>query len=120
MRMHIRWICLFLVVVFLAACDDWDFEGADRYRQDFHFSYPLAAGSSMQLENSNGSVEISGWDKDTVEIDGTKYAGTQERLGQIRIDVTPSPNSISIRTVRPLDRYGSFGARYVIHVPRRA
>ncbi len=119
MRMHIRWMCLPLVVLFLAACNDWDFDGG-RYQQDFHFSYPLAEDGSVQLENSNGSVEISGWDQNTVEIDGTKYATNENRLREIRIDVTPSPHSIAIRTVPPLDRYGNYGARYVIHVPRRA
>lgn len=119
MRMHMRTICLALLAILLAACDDWDFDSGGRYRQDFHFSYPLTAGGSVQLENSNGSVEISGWDQNTVDIDGTKYAGTEERLREIRIDVTPSPNAIAIRTVPPFDRHGSYGARYVIHVPRR-
>ena len=106
----------------LAGCDDFDFDGGGyaRYRQDFHLSYPLNAGGSVQLENSNGSVDISGWDKNTVEIDGTKYANTEERLEQMKIDVSSSASSISIRTVPPLDRHGSYGARYVIHVPRQA
>jgi DUF4097 and DUF4098 domain-containing protein YvlB len=107
----------------LAACDDFDFDsggGYGRYRQDFHFTYPLTSGGSVQLENSNGSVEISGWDKNTVEIEGTKYANTEERLEQMKIDVTSAASSISIRTVPPLDRHGNYGARYVIHVPRKA
>ena len=117
---------IFLIVMCclgLAGCDDFDFDnggGNGRYRQDFHFSYPLSASGSVQLENSNGSVEISGWDKNTVEIEGTKYANTEERLAQMKIDVISSANSVSIRTVPPLDRHGNFGARYVIHVPRQA
>lgn len=121
MRMSPRAAFVPLLVLFVTGCDEWDLDGfSDRYRQDFHFSYPLAAGGTVQLENANGSVEISGWDKNVVDIDGTKYASSNERLSEMRIDVAPSPNSITIRTVPPVDRHGGYGARYVIHVPRQA
>jgi DUF4097 and DUF4098 domain-containing protein YvlB len=78
----------------------------------------LAAGGSLRLDNFNGQVEISGWDKNTVDIDGTKYANTDYRLKEMKIEITPSANSIDIRTLPPLDRHGNAGARYTIHVPR--
>jgi hypothetical protein len=116
-----RAICLPLVALFLAGCDDIDLNlgGSDRYREDFHSSFPLPAGGSLRLENFNGSVEISGWDKNTVDIDGTKYASTEYRLKEMKIDIVPSANSISIRTLPPLDHRGNAGARYTIHVPRK-
>ena len=92
-----RAICLPLLAIFLAGCDDFDLGnigGSDRYREDFHFSYPLSTGGSLRLENFNGSVEISGWDKNTVDIDGTKYANTEYRLKEMKVEVTPSANSI--------------------------
>jgi DUF4097 and DUF4098 domain-containing protein YvlB len=110
-----------LLAIFLAGCDEINLEGtggSDRFREDFHYSFPLTSGGSLRLENFNGAVEISGWDKDTVEIDGTKYASTEFRLKEMKIDVTPSPNSISVRTVPPIDRRGNAGARYTIHVPK--
>lgn len=113
-------VCLGLGIFSLAACDEFDIGGfSDRYREDFHFSYPLNAGGSLQIDNANGSVEIVGWDKNTIEIDGTKYAGSEDRLKEIKIDVVPSPSSVSIRTIPPVPRMGNFGARYVIHVPRK-
>src|SRR5581483_2323380 len=113
-------VCLGLGIFTLAACEDFDIAGiSDRYREDFHFSYPLNSGAAVQIDNANGSVEIVGWDKNTIEIDGTKYAGTQERLKEIKIDVVQSQSSVSIRTVPPMPRMGNFGARYVIHVPRK-
>lgn len=116
--MRIYWL---LLALFLAGCDDWDLDDVlGPFRQDFQFSYPLSAGGTVQLENFNGSVEISGWDQNTVEIHGTKYAGTEWRLKETKIDVASSPNSVVIRTVPPLNRMGRFGARYVIHVPRHA
>jgi hypothetical protein len=116
-----RAICLPMLAIFLAGCDDLDINlgGFDRYREDFHSSFALTAGGSLRLENFNGSVEISGWDKNTVDIDGTKYANTEYRLKEMKIDIVPSANSISIRTLPPLDHRGSAGARYTIHVPRK-
>ncbi len=113
---------VFLVGAFLmlAGCIDIDVGGLSRFREDFHFSYPLSPGGSVTLEGFNGSVEISGWDKDIVEIDGTKYAGTENRLNQIKIDISPTPSSISIHTSRPVDRFGNAGVRFSIHVPRKA
>jgi hypothetical protein len=117
-----RAIILPLLAVFLAGCDDFDLGsigGSDRFREDFHFSYPISAAGSLRLENFNGSVEISGWDKNTVDIEGTKYANTSYRLKEIKIDIVPSASSISIRTLPPLDHRGNAGARYTIHVPKR-
>jgi DUF4097 and DUF4098 domain-containing protein YvlB len=116
-----RAICLPLLAIFLAGCEDFDINigSSDRYREDFHFSYPLSTGGSLRLDNFNGTVEISGWDKNTVDIDGTKYASTEYRLKEIKIDITPSAGSITIRTLPPLDHRGNAGARYTIHVPRK-
>jgi hypothetical protein len=116
-----RAICLPLMAIFLAGCEDFDLGsvgGSGRYREDFHFSYPLSTGGSLRVDNFNGSVEISGWDKNTVDIDGTKYANTEYRLREMKVEITPSPNSVNIRTVPPIDRHGNSGARYTIHVPK--
>lgn len=116
-----RAFCLPLLAIFLTGCDEIDLGNigsSDRYREDFHYSFPLNAGGSVRLDNFNGSVEISGWDKNTVDIDGTKYANTEYRLKEMKIEFVPSVNSVNIRTVPPLDRHGNAGARYTIHVPR--
>jgi len=77
-----RLVCLGLGFFVLAGCEDFDIGGSsDRYREDFHFSYPLSAGGSLMVENSNGSVEIVGWDKNTIDIDGTKYASSKRGCG---------------------------------------
>lgn len=117
-----RAVILPLLAIFLAGCDDFDLGNigsSDRYREDFHYSYPLSAGGSLRLENFNGSVEISGWDKNTVDIDGTKYANTEYRLREMKIDIVPSSSSINVRTLPPIDHRGNSGARYTIHVPRK-
>ena len=120
MAIHARHAAAVLPLLLLTGCEEWDvgaFNG--HYREDFHFSYPLIAGGSVQVENSNGEVQISGWDKNTIDIDGTKYASTDERLKMMRVDISQSPSSITIRTIMPSDWRGNGGARYTIHVPRR-
>ncbi len=117
-----RSILLPLMAIFLAGCDEMDLGGlggSDRYREDFHYSFPLTTGGTVRLDNYNGAVEISGWDRNTVEIDGTKYAKTEYRLKEMKIDIVPSASSITIRTVPPIDRFGNAGARYTIHVPKK-
>ncbi len=104
----------------LAGCDAVLGDAWDRYQEDFHYSYPLSANGRIEVENFNGPVEISGWDQNSVEITGTKYASTPERLKELRIDVAASTGSVTIRTMRPLDRYGNSSARYVLRVPRGA
>jgi len=106
-------------VFLLTGCDEISFGDTDRYKDDFHYTHPLSAGGRLSLEGFNGSVEIIGWDRDTVEINGTKYASTQDRLADMKVDVDAQPGSVRIRTTRPTMR-GNMGVRFSIRVPRRA
>jgi DUF4097 and DUF4098 domain-containing protein YvlB len=109
---------LFAGIVLLAGCDLDDFGSSDRYSDDFHYNYPLKAGGKVSLESFNGSIEISGWDQDNVDISGTKYASTPEARDAIKIQITPAADTVSIRAVRPAERRNC-GARFVLKVPRR-
>ena len=104
----------------LAACDFEDFGGFDRYRQDFHYTYPLKSGGRLSVETFNGSVEVSGWDQETVDISGSKSGPTQEAADALKVAIDNSPDSVSIRVTRPSDRRGNMGARFVIKIPRAA
>jgi DUF4097 and DUF4098 domain-containing protein YvlB len=104
----------------LAACDIDDFNINERYTKDFHYSFPLKSNGRIVVESFNGSVEISGWDQDTVDISGTKYAPSQERADELKIETSNSPDSVSVRAIRPSERRNNLGARFVIKVPRSA
>ena len=101
----------------LSSCDD--FEPFDRAKQDFHYSYAMQPGGRLDLENTNGSLEITGWDRSTIDVSGTKYAPIDSELRDIEIKVEVSGDTARIHTVAPSFRHGSFGARYVIHLPRQ-
>ncbi|HWB82735.1 MAG TPA: DUF4097 family beta strand repeat-containing protein [Bryobacteraceae bacterium] len=89
-----------------------------RVSSDFHYSYDLKPGGSLSVETFNGSAEITGWDQDTVDISGTKYAPANELLASLRIDIDHTPDSVDIHAARPSDSRGNYGARFVIKVPR--
>ncbi len=94
--------------------------GFDNAKQEFHYSYPLAAGGDLHLDNSNGSVQISGWDRNTIDISGTKYAPDTEGLSDVQVKASVQGSSAIIETVAPRNPFhGSYGVAYVIHVPRK-
>jgi hypothetical protein len=103
----------------LAGCDEGWGERSDRYTEDFSQTFQVKAGGRLAIENSNGSIEITGWDRNEVEVTGTKYAATEEMLKALKVDMQSDASSVRIRTVRPSARWGNYGARYVIRVPRR-
>lgn len=92
---------------------------SSRYKEDFHYSYPQNAGGRFSLDNFNGSVEITGWDQNTVDVSGTKYAESQDLLSQMRVEALNSGNAVSVKTTRPDVHHGNCGAKYIVHVPRR-
>lgn len=106
--------------VFLIGCDDlmWA-DRSDRFSENFSYSYPLKSGGRLSIDSMNGSIEIAGWDKDTIEITGAKYAATEDLLRSLKIDIQQSPDAVSIRAIRPSGLRGNMGARFSIRVPRR-
>jgi DUF4097 and DUF4098 domain-containing protein YvlB len=105
-------------LVVLAGCDIEDLQGFERYHEDFHYNFPLKAGGRLAVEGFNGSVDISVWDQETVDISGTKSARSREDTRDIKIDVDHSPDSVSVRAIRPSMRHGNYGAAFAIKVPR--
>jgi hypothetical protein len=110
------------LVAALAGCDVDDWDSSKRITEDFHHAHALKPGGRLTVESFNGSVEIFGWDKDQVEINGTKYASRKELVDAIRIDIVPSSDSLQVRAIRPSGdgrRGGNMGARFRINVPRK-
>lgn len=108
-------------LLLLGGCDFEGMEWGDsnRYKQEFSYDHKLNPGGRVFLENFNGSVELLGWDKDTVQITGTKYASRQEVVDQMKIEVVSEPNSLRVRTIRPFERNCQCGAKYTIRLPKK-
>jgi DUF4097 and DUF4098 domain-containing protein YvlB len=91
----------------------------EHFNKDFHSTYPLKPGGRLTVETFNGSVEISGWDQDTVDISGTKFGPTQSEADNLQVNIDATADSVTIRVPRPsLGR--NEGARFVIKIPRNA
>ncbi len=96
--------------------------------QEFHKTYTLSADGRVSLENINGAVTITGWDRDEVQVDAIKKARRQDRLDEAKIVIESNGNSISIRTEYPQhdhnfnwgDENNPASVDYTLHVPRHA
>src|SRR5262249_38935992 len=86
--------CMKTLLIVLSAAALASAGDSNRYREDFHYSYPQTAGGRLTLENFNGSVEITGWEQNTVDISGTKYAESQALLSQMRIEASSAGNAV--------------------------
>src|ERR1700732_3617314 len=76
-----------------------DHRGA--FTEEFHQTYALTAEGRIELDNINGAVHISSWDRNEVKVDAVKYADTKERLDEARIEVDSGKDYLSIRTKYP-------------------
>lgn len=105
-------------------------QASDRrdYTEEFHQTYALTADGRVELDNINGDVHISTWDRNEVKVDAVKYAGTKERLDEAKIEVNSGKDYVSISTRYP-DHEHTFnwgsrnnpaGVEYTLTVPRTA
>jgi DUF4097 and DUF4098 domain-containing protein YvlB len=116
-------VCALLVAVPAHATDH-----SRDFTEEFHHTYPLAAGGRVELDNINGAVHITAWDRDEVKVDGVKYAGTQERMDEAKIEVEADKDRVSIRTkyrehdqtFNNWDRNNPASVEYTLTVPRAA
>jgi hypothetical protein len=92
---------------------------SDNFKEDFHYSYAMQPGGRLSVENFNGAVEISGWDQNTIDVTGTKYAETADLLKAIKVEVSVSGGVARVRSSRPGEVRGNMGVRYQIRAPRR-
>lgn len=106
-------------LLLLTGCED--IAGFEGINEDFHSSYNVKAGGHLELTNRNGGVEITGWDRDSVEVAGTKYAPDRDSLRDVKVDVQQDGDRLVVRTETPKGNWrgGNFGVRYRIHVPRQ-
>jgi DUF4097 and DUF4098 domain-containing protein YvlB len=106
-------------LLLLSACDIEDLN-TGHFTADFHQAQPLEAAGRISVETFNGSIEVSPWDQNTVDISAVKYGSTQQMADDLDIRVDHTPDSVSIRAVRPSIRTGNQGAKFILRVPRAA
>jgi len=121
MRTLARLLPLLAVSLLLPGClYIGDFEDSNSYREDFHSTHPLDPGGTVSIETFNGSIELRGWEQNSVEVNGTKSANAKGALDALKIEVNATQGSVRIRAVRPPDLYRNMGVRFSIRVPHKA
>lgn len=96
--------------------------------EEFHQTYAITSGGRIELDNINGPVHISSWDRNEVKIDAVKRADTKERLDEAKIEIDSGKDYLSIRTKYPDHNnnwnWGSHNnpasVEYTLTVPRTA
>src|SRR5215475_5271284 len=96
--------------------------GSGSFRDEFHQTYAFDAHGRVQLENINGDVHITAWDRNEVQVHAAKRASSQERLDDARIVVNAARGSIVIKTHYPGQGNTQQPAivDYIVRVPRTA
>lgn len=109
-----------LLMGVLTACIDGDMSSLARVSEDFSYTYPLAEAGEIEVTSRNGTVEVLGWEQDRIEINGSKYANSQEELDAISINIEASENRLQAKAVFRGSSRGGKGARFVIRAPSSA
>lgn len=117
-------VCALLILALGAHASDH--HGA--FSEEFHQSYALTPDGRVELDNINGDVRISSWDRNEVKVDAVKYANSKERLEEAKIEVDAGKDYVSIRTKYPdRDNTWNWGSHnnpasveYTLTVPRTA
>ncbi len=74
---------------------------ASELREELHKTFPLAAEGRVSLDNVNGPIRITAWDKGEVKLDAVKRAYSQERLDEVEIKIDADKDAVRIRTKYP-------------------
>lgn len=71
------------------------------YTEELHKTYAIAPDGRVELDNINGPVHISSWDRAEIKVDAVKYADSKQRLDEAQIEIESEKNYISIKTKYP-------------------
>jgi len=80
----------------------------------------LASGGRFSLENTNGQVEVAGWDEDRVSIEAVKRAANERALDELKIEIDAEADHVRVRSRHSRRRWfgGSGRVDYHVKVPR--
>ncbi len=88
-----------------------------RFKEEITKTYPLAADGTFSLENTNGIVRVTAWEKPEVEIKAVKSTAREDDLARVEIKITADPRSVSVDTIYPHRPFLRAKVTYDVHVP---
>jgi DUF4097 and DUF4098 domain-containing protein YvlB len=128
-RQFATWMGAFLGTIcalFVLALTSHAADHRGAFSEEFHQTYALTPDGRVELDNINGAVHISAWDRNEVKVDAVKYADSKERLDEASVEVNSGKDYLSIRTKYPDhdhtfnwgSRNNPAGVEYTLTVPR--
>lgn len=111
-------IVLLLVALLVSgqSCSTRVVEGKLRYSETIRQTIPFVGKAKLVMENPAGSIEIEGWDRDTLELVATKKARTENELREIEIEIREVPQGLRIRS-RHSEVVSKWLVDYTLKVP---
>ncbi len=105
---------VFFWLVFIAVALNMQSLFASTLEETFKKQIQFEAGGMVSLENTNGNIEVEGWDKAEVLIEAQKKVKASGResaeklMDQVEVEVTQEGNRMEIRTHLPSRSSGGF------------
>jgi len=87
--------------------------------EEFSRVLPLKPGGTFNLKNVNGSITITTWKEDKVDIKALKTTkGDPDKLKEVKIEVEATTNSVSVNTIFPKWKNIRVSVNYEVKVPQ--
>ena len=87
--------------------------------EEFSKVLPLKSGGTFSLKNVNGSINITTWKEDKVDIKALKTTkGDPDKLKGVKIEVEATANSVSVNTIFPKGKNIRVSVNYEVKVPQ--
>ena len=123
-----RVLLLLPAVALFAGCDLHVGNLSARATDEWTHTYPLKPGGEIEINNTNGKIEVEGADTRTVEVRAERIArgvsdeAARELLPRIVIKEDATPDRVSLRTERMngIMIGASFEVRYYVRAPKNA
>src|SRR5215475_14702456 len=94
---------------------------AEKVEESFHQTLVLSSNGVVSLQNVNGAVRFTAWDRNEVQVDAVKHAKRKSDLDAVKIETDSKPNKVRIETKYPkFHRKNSAWVDYEIKVPTDA
>jgi DUF4097 and DUF4098 domain-containing protein YvlB len=89
-------------------------------REEFRQTVALDADGEFEISNVNGSIEISTWSRNEVQIVATKSANSEAALKKIEIEIHGSADRVEVGTELPKGWNSGGSVSYEITMPATA
>lgn len=84
-------------------------------------TFDVNANSEFRLDNVNGEVDISTWDKATIEVIANISADSEKALNLIEVEMRSNSNGVTVHTHHKKNNWGNGGSGsvdYIVKVPK--